>query len=1557
MKRTCKKSRRIISGLILSSILGFSLQAVPVQAATVSINGNDVKTETGDTSGYGITTTNTENPAIGNGPGLSVADASGNTVNITDGAIASKDSGADIFGGLVLQQTGNSDQTQVSNNTVNLTNTTIGDGTGSVNVFGAYVVDNNEDTYAYSDEELSTWNNQFTPKATETFDISHNTVTIKGAAPADGTNVSIYGGAAYVTGSSPNRYDYRSSIKVTANAPVTYNAVYIGTSAAEEAASTYATSGNNGSYDTIFGGYTSKGTAANNTVVVRNSTLTNLVAGGYTESMTADANQVTLSDITAGEGLNIYGGCSLQGSVTDNVVTLTDVDGSAGSVIAAGGIASGANVLTGDATDNQIHVTDSTLYIVAGGISAADGGRGNSIVGIKGIRILDFQAPAYYYNAIGNLVFIDETKPNTMNITGAVYGGVAFGYARKNEVHVTSGTTSAAIGGYSLYKDATDNIVTIGSADFSTSPVVGTTLIGGLSDSGSTTGNKVYVYGSTIGSNTNPVAVETLPGVGWSIKTLPNGVIAGGLVNTNDSFFDDDSADSSNNEVYISHSTIEDGITEMYGGLGVTAANNNTVTLADTSITLGDSALYQIPSSSTEGIAADLKSRIVGGEAENGSASGNTVTITGTDTTIDNIGEIIGGRTFVSQYTPAETAAASGNTVSISDATITGTTPSQDTSGLTIYAGNGISGASDNTLSITDATLKNVSSMYGSYTSSGAASGTTVSFSNSHISGDSMNVVGAKGDTEANNNTFSVTNHTELVGISQLIGSNSKSGSVSGNTFSISDSLLSNEDGFYIIGSQGHTEAVNNNLYITDSKLSGLLMLYGAYGESDAYNNTEVLTNATITDTYRILGNAGGYAHDNAFSIIGGSLTFAAGLLVGTVGEIEATQNTMTLSQTNISGAATIYGGYSNTTVSDNAVTISDTTISNIANDDGTTIAAGVSTGVTATAKDDESKTILPGADDNSIYIDGGSVDVSRIYGGWLQDSGTDVEGTTDSNTVSIGEGVTAGTVIGGNNELGGSSSKNTVTINGGTVEENVVAGQTTAGDASGNTLDIYDGTIGTTDAAEGNTNLIAAAYTKDGAADSNTVNVYGGTLGVMMSLYGGYTPADKAKSTNNTLNLYTKDNTVENLGYFQNLNFYVPEGTTAGETMIEVTNTADVSGAAITAGVYDNTQIRPGQVINLIHDSANGVTTDGNTTYSMMSGRDYVVTPGLVRYNVLIKKQDPETVVLYIPEDSQGTIIPATKIMTSQRRQAVNTVTDVTDTASTSGYETAIATWKAEMGSHAGWDDHEVWKKYTPYVLLGGHDLRYDTDSTTNTQGFNSELGFVKRSYHDDYIDTYMPFLEYGNGNYTERYQGARGDGNQQYIGAGFLVRRDRTDGLHYEAVLRAGQLNTDYHADIAGHHISYDTDTNYIAAQLGLGKLYTHKDNDYDIYTKLFWSHIFSDDVDIYSDLGKAQYQFDSADSVRSRIGFRWTKHYQENQTYYAGLGWDHEFDGTARASYNNFDLPESNGKGDAGFLELGWSSKSHADNPWNADVKLRGWVGMKKGIDYTITIGRAF
>ncbi|MBC3536695.1 hypothetical protein [Megasphaera hominis] len=1128
------------------------------------------------------------------------------------------------------------------------------------------------------------------------------------------------------------------------------------------------------------------------------------------------------------------------------------------------------------------------------------------------------------------------TGDNTQVVGAALYDEDLSG----NTVTMPSGTANHIFAAFTMKGKATDNTVTIGVPGSSVKPEVTSTINGGESGLSDAISNKVYVYNSNVGTISSQLKPEDTIG---KLAPAAEGIIVGGAANTfklyvtlGKSMTDEEyyGGLAKQNEVHISDSTVGPNITSILGGLAEGQANNNRVTIEDSDVTLGN--FYRHIGDQQKLVYGE--NSIAGGFGVNG-ADNNTITISNTTVDVGAVGELEYSDTMAGQY-GVYGGVARGGTASNNILSITNQSNVENVRFL--YAGStnnpkrgpwefpNSDGAASAGGAITDDLAKV------SY-----ANGNTLNVENSAISGNQMLMGGATGLTGANDNTVTMTNAT-VTGLTAFYGSEATGGETTGNDITITGGSMSGTDdeGWDFLGTISSKLSSDNTLTIKDAVISNPHAIVGnfdttepgnGYANPIVSNNTMTLSNTTINNVMGQITTAVSFqkSNYNTLAITGGNISY---------------NDYAKLAQEYYYGlnlaAGTIIGYGTDTEASHNTLTVTDATITNLP----------------ALAGGDVFGDVSGAADDNTVTITGGSVDVGEIYGGYT------TSGEALRNSVTMGEGIMAKKVYGGFVANEGNANKNTVTINGGTVEETVVAGTTPSGDVSGNTLNISGGTIGTTDAVdeEGNSiangNLIAAGYTDSGSAADNTVNVTGGTLGEMMSLYGGYTPT-KTASTGNTLNMYTKGNTVENLDYFQNLNFYVPEGTTAGETMIEVTNNADVSGADITAGVYNNTQIRPGQVINLIHDSANGVTTDENTTYSMMPDKDYVLTPGLVRYDVLIKKQDPETVVLYIPEDSKGTLIPATKLMTSQRNRAISTVTDVTDTASTSGYETAISAWNAEMGSHAGWEDHEVWKKYTPYVLLGGNDLRYDTDSTTNTQGFNSELGFVKRSYHDDYIDTYMPFLEYGNGNYTERYQGARGDGNQQYIGAGFLVRRDRTDGMHYEAVLRAGQLNTDYHADIAGHHISYDTDTNYIAAQLGLGKLYTHKDNDYDIYTKLFWSHLFSDNVDIYSDLGKAQYQFDSTDSVRSRIGFRWTKHYQENQTYYLGLGWDHEFDGTARATYNNFDLPEKDGKGDAGFLELGWSSQSHKDNPWNADVKLRGWVGMKKGIDYTLTIGRAF
>ncbi|WP_288298830.1 autotransporter outer membrane beta-barrel domain-containing protein [uncultured Megasphaera sp.] len=1594
-------SRSTISGLILSSILGVTLQAPPVQAAAISLTGDQVQAETGDTSGYGIREINMDNPAIGN---KDTNTASNNTLTISGGIITSEPSGSDIFGGLVREEE-NATMTAASSNTVTVSDTLLGDGAGSISIFGGYLIDWN---VATAESVLAI------PVSNESFTVAGNTVTVNPTSVADGTAVSVYGGAAYVWGSATTTSGSKIGIvydKFVAAGNVTGNAVYIGTSADEEAVGTYATSGDSGTYDSVYGGRSMKGQATGNTVVMRNSTLTNTVVGGSAYFQEANKNHVTLDNITIGpdtsgkdgdNGVEIYGGNGMNlASANENVLTLTHVNvaNSERKVYAIGGLANGdtkdpigteinkeaeAAKSDGDANGNIVNITDSNLYVAAGGVSSTE----HDIMIPTDHSGADFAALCFYRDAIGNEITIQETTSGATTIRGAVYGGAAMRNALDNEATLISGTASKIIGGEAIYADATGNIVAVGKADYSTTTVIGNTLVGGytvgrsgsIHDNPTANDNTVSVYGGTIGASVGDI---------WGIMTEfndpPQGLIAGGMAppsfSANNRYLT--SSTSSGNSVQISHSTITDGISDIYGGWALSEASGNSVTLSDTNVTLGTSFYEVTYDGKTQQKSylhsdKDTASRIIGGEASNGSASGNSVTISGKGAELNDISYIIGGKAYLDEKKPAEKAEALGNTVSISDVTITG---AED--GLTIIGAEGQTRAgvnteetgsteeAGNTLSITDATIKNVTTIYGSHSEDGSVSGTTLSLKNSILEGNDLEMLGAytESDIAANDNTITI-DATDITGLKYLYGSAS-GGTAAGNTFTIKNNSHLTFNQGTLIGAYGDTTTNNNELTLENTTLTNITQLIGAESYAGKVeHNTTSITGGSLSFTGEAYGGGpaivGGYmgilVNDNDLSLTGVNVT-GAKAIAGGYGYYYANDNTVKITKSTAADTESIYGGRSSTQADDNEVSISDSSLTKLQE-----ITGGISEGEELEYYDDETESIItisPSANVNKVSVSGGTVTIEKLYGGWLKDSDEDTQGTTDSNTVTLGDGVTAGTVIGGNNKLGGSSSKNTVTINGGTVEEDVVAGQTPAGDASGNTLDIYGGTIGTTDAAEENTNLIAAAYTKDGAADSNTVNVYGGTLGVMMSLYGGYTPAAITKSTNNTLNMYTTNNTVENLGYFQTLNFYVPGETQANDTVLEVTQTADVHGAAINAGVAKSVGLRPGQHINLIHD-ANTIDTTSGTTYSMMPDRDYVVTPGLVRYDVLIKKQDPETIVLYIPEDSKGTVIPATKLMTSQRNRAISTVTDVTDTASTSGYEAAIAAWNTETGvrgnmggnyGDAGWEDHEVWKKYTPYVLLGGNDLRYDADSTTNTQGFNSELGFVKRSYHDDYIDTYMPFLEYGNGNYTERYQGSRGDGNQQYIGAGILVRRDRTDGLHYEAVLRAGQLNTDYHADIAGHHISYDTDTNYVAAQLGLGKLYTHKDNNYDIYTKLFWSHIFSDDVDIYSDLGKAQYQFDSADSIRSRIGFRWTKHYQENQTYYVGLGWDHEFDGTARATYNNFNLPEKDGKGDAGFLELGWSSQSHKDNPWNADVKLRGWVGMKKGIDYTLTIGRAF
>ena len=944
---------------------------------------------------------------------------------------------------------------------------------------------------------------------------------------------------------------------------------------------------------------------------------------------------------------------------------------------------------------------------------------------------------------------------------------------------------------------------------------------------------------------------------------------------------------------------------------------------------------------------------------ESGDASNNKLSVTdGASVSFSNATDnwIAGGISMKG--------AASGNQVTLSGVSLN--LPDATTSSLKIAGGETESGNADgNTV-----TLDTI-------TSSGIVYGGRVGNGNNVVATVNMSVLPVSAEESTETDTS-----TEADPIST---------SASSNSVTITGSQVEGVYGGYM-QYYGDTSAeadavagVNHNTVTLTNSTAQSSYIYGIYGGyMEYYGDTSAEADAGVNHNTVTLTNSTAQSSD----IYGGYMKYYG----DTSAEADAgvNHNTVTLTNTSASGTRVygggVYGGYVVPTIatflndSSNTVEISNTAEKKY----------GVSTEEsTETDTSTEADPISTSASSNSVTITGSQVE--GVYGGvgqigsakgnivTITDSSVEMEAVggetgymmnwitqpaqlkdAENNQVIVNGSSTIGIVVGGkaaaantfdfDNEdkeykevqTSGKSSGNTVTINDGTVKNSVLGGHSAMSDAIGNTVNIAGGIIGTESSGTGEAddNAIAGGFAEEGQANNNTVNITGGTLGAMMSLYGGYS---EKGSSSNTLNLHTKGNTVKNLGYFQNLNFYVPEGTAAGETMVTVTGNADVSKAVIQAGIEKTTKLAPGQAINLIYD-AGGIKTDG-TSYSMMSGKDIVSDAGFVDRKAAVKKQDDNTIVVYVPKDEKGTIHPDTKIIPEDRENGINTIKNAGDLVSNA----AEGAWK---------EDHDVDAKFVPYAIVGGYDLHYNTGSYIDSNGMAANVGLIRRIRRDGAIDTVMPFLEYGRSNYASFLDdGARGDGRQHYTGGGVLLRRDLDDGKYYEGAIRAGRLKGDFHGIIDSTALRYDSSAPYVAAQAGAGKIYAKDRDTYDLYGKFFWTHLGSDTATIRNSRGEAKYEFDDINSYRTRLGMRWTRNFDKVRSLYAGIGWDYEFDSKARAFYDAYRTDTPTVKGSSEFLELGWKSKVTSDHPWGVDLKATGWTGKQEGGTLFATVSRSF
>ena len=519
---------------------------------------------------------------------------------------------------------------------------------------------------------------------------------------------------------------------------------------------------------------------------------------------------------------------------------------------------------------------------------------------------------------------------------------------------------------------------------------------------------------------------------------------------------------------------------------------------------------------------------------------------------------------------------------------------------------------------------------------------------------------------------------------------------------------------------------------------------------------------------------------------------------------------------------------------------------------------------------------------------------------------------------------------------------------------------------ASGNEVNI-DGNCAK-DVYGGNVLLstnITLADTPTLSADNNTVNYNAGNvLGV---LYGGLIDNGGTQSfgKGNTLNVRGTGLTAKNIAAFNTVNFYTSPGKIKDTTLLTLNGgqQTDLSGVQINTTIHNGSVLAAGDVVHLLANDAT-IKTDAATDITNP------VQSGVVEYKGTTKLSEDGKSLDFTAESSSLT--EQSKSLTETRAATTTLlnsgadffasvgITNAVDAAVREAFGDAGGASAGTLSGGASSDGNNTESgndsagevkavrsgSFTPFVAVGGSNMRAKSGSYVDTHGWNINAGFARVLKNKNGTMAFGPIVEYGRGNYTSHLDdGTRGDGDAKFFGGGLFLRQDNTSGFWYEGSLRAGHMKSDYRGNLNLANVTYDTSSNYFAAHLGIGKVNkVSEKGSLDLYTKLFYAHQGSSGADLSTG---QHFEFGAVDSVRWRVGGKYSHQVSKTGVMYAGLAYEYEFKGDATASYQGMSTPSPSIKGSSGLLELGYRMKPGAKSPITLDFGLNLWAGKKRGI----------
>ena len=754
---------------------------------------------------------------------------------------------------------------------------------------------------------------------------------------------------------------------------------------------------------------------------------------------------------------------------------------------------------------------------------------------------------------------------------------------------------------------------------------------------------------------------------------------------------------------------------------------------------------------------------------------------------------------------------------------------------------------------------------------------------------------------------------TGTAATSSVCGAYSWYGNVRENTVTISGNGLGD---VVCGGGSGAAEAIKNHVVIKDnSEVNGIV--YGGKGDTSSKKNNVEISDSTIKNNVY-----GGYAdNDKNGSAEKNEVAIGAGSKV----------------------SEDIYGGYATHNTNENKVSITN----------GAEVGQSVFGGFSEKADSKNNEVILNGASGVTANIAGGVA----------------LKGNSEDNKVNIAKSTVNMNVYGGYGAK--DSIGNIISItDGSSVNKNVYGGYSFKGNSMDNTVTVDNSTV--------NENVYGGYTESDGAISEKIQNnkvIFKNGAKIKGDVYGGYDKLSKANITNNTLEVVGKDNEAKSIQNFDKLNFFITKDLIANDTMLKVTDTALINNAEIKAGVELGTKLNENNKINLITAGAlkaenitTGTLTDG--LINIDKGIKVAIGPDGNKLVGVINGTTPPGGGGTTPPGGGGTTPPGgggttppggggttpgagslyadadAKSPVETQSAALTMLNLGHDLLTTAGYENAALSV-----------DGEEEGSVNPFITMSANNQKLDTGSHVDLKAWNMNLGFAKKINNNSGKLIIAPVIEYGRGSYDSYLDnGTHGDGDAHFWGAGLMAKQLNDDGLYYEGSLRAGRMSTDYQSAVAGG-IKYDSDATYYAAHLGMGKVVQLNDKDtLDYYGKLFYTRQQGDKVTVGTG---ATYDFDATTSLRTRLGARYTHQLSEKNAFYAGLAWQHEFDGESNAivatTLGSASAPAPSMKGDTGIMELGW--RVNNSDKFELGLGVNGSIGKQKGVGFNLSLNFSF